>query len=205
MSKDKSIYKERDSILLDLIYAIQNGHDEELEKVILMSEPIINGVFKKVNKTSRFYLRNNYDDMMQEGRMAVMNAVKTYDAKRGTSPSTHIYNKCYAEMVNYVRSIYKGNAADIRLDDEKIESLEAGEVDILKRMVTEEDVLTMLNSVSKKEREVLIYKYWWDFKNFEIASIMDVSIHTTKKRFRTSKKKLNSNFPEYKIRGDNKR
>ena len=202
LNKKESIYKEKDAILLPIIYDIQNGHDEQLEKVILMSEGTINGVFKKINKMSRFELRKHYEDMMQEGRMAVINAVMTYDKKRGTSPSTHIFNKCYSQMTKYVRGMFKGDKSDLRMDDEHIESLESGATNILEKMVIEESVLKMLDNISKKEREVLIYKFWWELKNSEIASIMNVSMSTMKKRFRTSKKKLINKFPEFKDRGD---
>ena len=201
MSKGHSIYRDKDIMLLPIINDIQNGHDDQLERVILVSEGTINGVFKKINKMSKFNLRNHYEDMIQEGRMAVIDAVMTYDKKRGTSPSTHIFNKCYSQMIKYVRSVYKGDKSDIRMSDEHIESLEANTENVLDRMVIEEDVLKMLDNVSKKERDVLVYKFWWEFKNAEIASIMNASVSTTKKRFRMCKKKLNNRFPEFKEKG----
>lgn len=198
-------YLHKNKLLKELIIKFQSGDNEIIDEILELNIDTINGVFKMINYYYYNKLNDYYEDMIQEGLMAVMEAATKYSlnnkknkGKIAAQPLTYIFSRCRAKMTKYVRQMYEKNASVSKFIDNDLNLVsDANNDDILNVMALEEGITNILKSISFKERKILEYKYWWGLSNVDIGLTMKLSPHTIAKKFRAAKKKLRNKFPNF--------
>lgn len=198
-------YTEKNKLLGELIIKYQKGDNSVIDEILLLNIDTIKGVFKLINYNHYNNLTEHYEDMKQEGLMAVMEAAATYsriyikDGKeRVVQPLTYIFSKCRSGMTKYARQMYIKTSSVNRLTDDDIDSVEDPSYsDILETMALNEGVSNILRCVSSKERKILEYKYWWNLNNVDTGLLVKLSPHTVAKKLRLSKKKIRNKLPNF--------
>ena len=198
-------YIEKNKILGELITKYQSGEYDILNEILLLNIDTIKGVFKLINYNYFGNLTEHYEDMRQEGLMAVMEAAATYSRtyikdgnKRTVQPLTYIFSKCRSGMTKYARQMYTKSASVNRLTDDDINMVEdPNYIDILEEISLNEGVSNILRCVSSKERKILEYKYWWGLNNVDTGLLVKLSPHTVAKKLRLAKKKIRNKLPNF--------
>ena len=198
-------YTEKNKLLGELIARYQGGDNGVLDEILLLNIDTIKGVFKLINYNYSGNLTEYYEDMEQEGLMAIMEAAATYSRiyikngkKKNVQPLTYIFSKCRSNMTKYARQMYKKNASVNRLTDDDIDAVQNPDyTDILETMALDEGVSNVLRCVSSKERKILEYKYWWDLNNVDTGLLVKLSPHTVAKKLRSAKKKIRNKLPNF--------
>ena len=198
-------YTEKNKLLGELIIKYQKGDSDVLNEILSLNIDTIKGVFKLINYNYFDNLTEHYEDMKQEGLMAVMEASATYsriyvkDGKeRVVQPLTYIFSKCRSNMTKYARQMYGKTSSVNRLTDDDIDSVQdPSYADILETMALNEGVSNILRCVSSKERKILEYKYWWDLNNVDTGLLVKLSPHTVAKKLRLAKKKIRNKLPNF--------
>lgn len=198
-------YTEKNKLLGELITRYQNGDNDVLDEILSLNIDTIKGVFKLINYNYSSNLTDHYEDMKQEGLMAIMEAAATYSRiyikngkKKIVQPLTYIFSKCRSNMTKYARQMYKKSASVNRLTDDDIDVVEdPSYTDILETMALNEGVSNILRCVSSKERKILEYKYWWGLNNVDTGLLVKLSPHTVAKKLRLAKKKIKNKLPNF--------
>ena len=198
-------YSHKNKMLGELIVKFQDGNEEALVEILELNIDTINGVIKMINDYYDRKLNSHYDDMMQEGLMAVMEAAKKYkfndtrnNGRVAAQPLTYIFSRCRTKMTKYVRQMHEKTASVYNFTDNDLDFIsDTSSDDILNVMAVEEGMTNILKSISFKERRILEYKYWWGLSNVDIGLTMGLSPHTIAKKFRAAKKKLRNKFPNF--------
>lgn len=198
-------YAKKNKLLKRLITEYQSGEDDALIEILTLNTNTIKGVFKLVNHNYLDNLTDYYEDMKQEGMMAVMNAATTYsptiikDGKTiSVQPLTYIFSKCRSNMTKYARQMYGKTASINKLTDDDIDSIrDPNYIDILEAISLNEGVSNILKCVSSKERKILEYKYWWNLNNVDTGLLVKLSPHTVAKKLRVAKKKIKNKLPNF--------
>ena len=100
---------------IELILKAQNG--DEIAKNILIGnyEPLIISIITKKN----FYVEGEeFQDLVQEGRLALFNAIKNYDANRNARFSTYAKTLIENHLINVIKASqsYKNMALNSALN-----------------------------------------------------------------------------------------
>ncbi|MFC3420092.1 sigma-70 family RNA polymerase sigma factor [Salinicoccus hispanicus] len=91
-----------------------------MNEKILGYEPMIYSIMAKLN------IQFDQDDYMQVGRMAVYNALSTYDdiAAKGATESQFVYTRIYQRMIDEIRKVSRyTNAVSVTVDELLYESV----------------------------------------------------------------------------------
>ena len=198
-------YTEKNKLLEELITKYQSGNEAVLDEILLLNINTVKGVFKLINYNYFGNLTDHYEDMKQEGLMAIIDATQTYtpiiikDGKKiSVQPLTYIFSKCRSNMTKYARQMYNKTASVNRLTDDDIDLVQdPNYIDILEIMSLNEGVSNILKCVSSKERKILEYKYWWGLNNVDTGLLVKLSPHTVAKKLRVAKKKIRNKLPNF--------
>lgn len=190
-----NIYKDINSKITPLIYEYrENKSESTITEIIIKCEPIIHDVYKNINYKSYNRLFSLSEDLFQEGRMAVIDAVMTFDKKYEIPPSTHIFNTCFKYMQRMHRKYLPSKLKIINNDKNQSEALlkliPHDTYDIIDDMIIESDISTMLECLSPIEQSIIIYKYWWNLSPQDISIILNISSRTIYRKTNKIEKKL---------------
>lgn len=76
------------------------GDEEAREKLILANRPMVYWLAKKLKVPY-----NTYQDLIQEGMLALINAVDSFDPDRNIRFSTYAYYKIHGRMINFLQRV----------------------------------------------------------------------------------------------------
>ena len=77
-----------------------SGSDEAREQLILANRPMVYWLAKKLKVPY-----NTYQDLIQEGMLALINAVDSFDPGRNICFSTYAYYKINGRMINFLQRV----------------------------------------------------------------------------------------------------
>lgn len=99
-SKDQTFKKINEKHEADLWIACSSGDDEAREELILSYRPMVYWLAKnyKVSYSS-------YQDMIQEGMLALIKAVDRFDINRNNRFSTYAYYKIKGSLINFLQRV----------------------------------------------------------------------------------------------------
>ncbi|WP_411843680.1 sigma-70 family RNA polymerase sigma factor [Salinicoccus sp. HZC-1] len=169
------------------------GHDtlggSASDTRIIDYEPMIQSIIGKLN------IRFDQDDYMQVGRMAVYNALSTYDdiAARGATESQFVYTRIYQRMIDEIRRVSRyTNAVSATEDDLLIESIGStggagGAADSDAVLLAE--LRDMLGALDDREREWLLLTLR-GYSVVEIAAASGFSVSSVKNWRKSARAKL---------------
>lgn len=95
--------------------ACASGSEEAREELILANRPMVYWLAKKLKVPF-----NTYQDLIQEGMVALINAVDSFDSERNIRFSTYAYYKIRGRMINFLQRVEA--KAPIPVDETALQS-----------------------------------------------------------------------------------
>lgn len=158
-------------------------------KVSINAEDYIPMVYKLVNEQyGRFKSKFNWEDLFQTGCLGLVKAAKDFEESKGVRFSTYARIKIKGELLN---SIAKdkwclGKNREDRFKAKSPYSLdgfvnEENRTTFMDFLGNEEDISgnldlkLALNNLPKKLKTIISLKYFYGFKQYEIAEILKIS------------------------------
>ena len=176
----------------EVIYMIREN-DEDAEN--LMYEKYSPLLYKYVNK---FYsLVSNiitYEDLVQETRIALNNAIKTFNEESDVLFYTYVSVCIERHLLTYCRNVNsnKHSILNNSLLDEFIEEKYIHDANCLDIMISNENFISMKNKLSFIDSNIFELKYN-GFTYKEIAILLDISYRYLMYRVRLIKDRLKLN------------
>ncbi len=142
----------------------------QIEAKIRQYEPMVHAVMNKLN------ILYDKDDFLQTGRIAVFQALMSYDADRarGATESQFVYTRIHQRMIDEIRKcvrVSKGLELTEWLEDDGMYAVEESYVDLLNG-----ELVKLLDGREMKWLELMTDGY----SAVEIAKILGVSVSTIK-------------------------
>ncbi len=159
-----------------------NSRSKEKQALLTFNRMAI----KLARKYSTFY---EFDDLFQIAQISIVEAVRTYDAKRGASLSTHIYNTI---DFNIKKIINKNKIYFI--DKEETNSTEPYYSDFsnnkLNSLILSDTFSELLDDLSNRQKEILFMKFIHGLSIKEISENLDCSHQNVSNIIKTIRKNL---------------
>lgn len=166
-----------------LIKEIQHGDEEAMEELVYR---YYDEIFYYIYRLGSPY--EQAKDITQDVFIAMLKAIPVY--KEQGNFRAWLYKIAYNRTMNFFRK-----NEDTVSFSEKHENLKI-EPDIGEQLANQSMVKEMLNSLPKKQSNVLILKYYHGFTAREIANIVGTSVHTVKSRLFQGLQKLRKRLEE---------
>lgn len=104
----------------------------------------------------------DWDDLFQVGRLALLKAIRNYDAERETTFSSYAISFIHWDVWNYLRDLKRLRTSHIKVLSTD-HPLCAKEISMLDTLSTDDDITTVqvkefLNSLPNRERELVLYR-----------------------------------------------
>jgi RNA polymerase sporulation-specific sigma factor len=169
------MYKELD----DLLAKARKGDTKSTQLIIEKLNPLI------ISSIRRYYNKiMDYDDLIQEGRLVVLECIKDYDESKGVYFLGYVKIKLKFLYLNKHKekiTLSLNTSIGEDEDQELIDVLESEDGEILEEILkTEEleEIRYALASLTERQREVIIYFYFEGYSIPEIAKRMGVTYRT---------------------------
>ncbi|KKK33996.1 hypothetical protein WN59_10380 [Salinicoccus sediminis] len=159
-----------------------DADDRAFDRRIMEYEPMIQSIIGRLN------VRFDQDDYMQVGRLAVYNALSTFDdiAARGATESQFVYTRIYQRMVDEIRRVSRyTNNVSATDDDVLMENTGASGNDA----VLLGELRDMLGTLDCRERQWLLLTLD-GYTVVEIAAASGFSVSSVKNWRRSARAKL---------------
>lgn len=146
------------------------SREVQLEAKIRQYEPMVHAVMNKLN------ILYDKDDFLQTGRIAVFQALMSYDPARarGATEPQFVYTRIYQRLIDEIRRcvrVSKGLELTEWLEDDGTSAVRESYVDLLNG-----DLVALLSDREMKWLELMTDGY----STSEIAGILGVSVSTIK-------------------------
>lgn len=122
---------------------------------------------------------NDAEDVLQETMIQIIKYSGTY--KRGTNAKAWIMTMAQHKTLDIVRK----RKQLISVDDVSLEN-ELG----TSQDNSDMEVYDMLRCLEDTDKQLVLYRLYWDMSYIEIAGIMDISVYSAQKRYQRAIKKL---------------
>ncbi len=73
------------------------------DDVVRVAEPLIRSILSRISTPSS--MASKVDELYNAGVIAILQALDSYDPKKGASFATHAYGRVFGEMIDYLRRI----------------------------------------------------------------------------------------------------
>ena len=127
------------------------GSEEAREQLILANRPMVYWLAKKLKVPY-----NTYQDLIQEGMLALINAVDSFDPGRNICFSTYAYYKINGRMINFLQRVEA--KAPTPVEDASFENREesaAAFSDASNRSEWSIDLENALSQLSERESDII--------------------------------------------------
>ncbi|WP_017548076.1 sigma-70 family RNA polymerase sigma factor [Salinicoccus carnicancri] len=159
-----------------------DADDRAFDRRIMEYEPMIQSIIGRLN------VRFDQDDYMQVGRLAVYNALSTFDdiAARGATESQFVYTRIYQRMIDEIRRVSRyTNNVSATDDDVLMENTGASG----NEAVLLGELRDMLGTLDLRERQWLLLTLD-GYTVVEIAAASGFSVSSVKNWRRSARAKL---------------
>src|SRR5690625_2062923 len=159
-----------------------DADDRAFDRRIMEYEPMIQSIIGRLN------VRFDQDDYMQVGRLAVYNALSTFDdiAARGATESQFVYTRIYQRMIDEIRRVSRyTNNVSATGDDVLMENTGASG----NEAVLLGELRDMLGTLDCRERQWLLLTLD-GYTVVEIAAASGFSVSSVKNWRRSARAKL---------------
>ena len=163
--------KKRNSLtneeLIELFKRMKSGDSEARDKIILSNVGLVDKVVKGFNDT-----KMSYEDMMEAGKIGLINAVDGYDLNKGNKFSTYAYRVIKNEIIN---AISEDTLIRIKSQNKKLQKyyeVKDKLFEDLGREPTEEEIKKKLDGIlTEKDLKILD-----DIKSYSYIKSLSKSI-----------------------------
>lgn len=156
----------------------------------MLYEKYIDEIYKFVFlKTSNKELT---EDIVSETFIAALQNVKTFSTKSGSNVRAWLYKIAYNKIIDSYKKKEKHPQQSIEdFYDLGYETYFSQEIDNKDRL---KSIQAFLGNCSKNEREVVLYRIWFDLSFEEIAEITELSLANCRKIASRTLKKIQAHF-----------
>lgn len=149
------------------------GDEDAREELILAYRPMVYWLAKKLRVPY-----NTYPDLIQEGMVAVINAVDTFDISRKNHFSTYAYYKIKGRMINFLQRVeakapVPADEAVLTEEDMRASAAVMGEADRTEWTI---DLKQALGRLSEREADVVTALVLEGRKAKEIAADINIDV-----------------------------
>lgn len=168
--------------IINLYEEACNGCKVSEEKLILSLKPL---VISSINKYCN--VKENYDDLIQEGYEKILRCIKDYDIGRGVHLLGYIKTTLTYHYLNRYKVINKNKIISLNqpiVDSEStelIDIIEDKDVNILRDIMLNENIELTRTSISKltrRQQQVILLYYFDNISQIEISNILNISYRT---------------------------
>lgn len=161
----------------ELVARAKEGDQEASEELIRRLQPLLISSIRRNYNNYR-----EYEDLMQDGNLMILQSVNDYDPDRGVHFLGFIQSRIKFMYLNKHKerthdSLNKSrNGKDE--DQDLLLSNEPEAMDILIQKGTSESLREALGKLTERQRQVIVYFYLQDMKLDEIAGLLGISYRT---------------------------
>jgi len=178
---------------------LQNGYktesDESLVSISMSDEAAYSELISRhlatVRRVARLYSTNlsDFDDLVSEGILGLMNAVKTYNGEREASFSTYAYSCVHNRIITAIRKSQRISRCEENIEGLELEGSQSPENIVISREELSEVFLWMENGLSKTEKSAFeLYMSGASYQ--EIADKLGISLKSADNALARVRKKL---------------
>ena len=178
----------------ELIYRIRENNDEEaINDLILKYEPLIAKLVKKYY-VSDYCLGVDVNDFIQEGRIAVVKALRTYDLENPTLFYTYVYVCVNRHLITYCRSLAssRNNPLNFSVSDDIFVCLSDFSYEPFTFLNSKYDDLEVMNNIHSLQLiDGSVFELRYNgFSYQEISELLDMSLSSVARHLCKIKKSL---------------
>lgn len=131
------------------------------------------------------------EDLTSETFISALQNISQFDIKNPDSNfRAWLYKIAYNKTINY----YKTKDREVEIPDDFDVSFEENFSENIDNKDKLKNILDYLKTLSKNERNVIIYRIWYDLSFAEISEILWLSLDNCKKISSRTMKKISANF-----------
>ena len=178
----------------ELIYRIRENNDEEaINDLILKYEPLVAKLAKKYC-INDFCLGVDINDFIQEGRIAVVKALRTFDLENEILFYTYVSVCVNRHLITYYRSLVnsKHNPLNFSVSDDIFACLSDNSFEPYAILNSKYDSLELMNSVHSLQLiDGSVFELRYNgFSYREISELLDMSVSSVARHLCKIKKSL---------------
>jgi len=161
-----------------------SAHSSEFQDDLASDEELLSELYRQMLRAARnrLYKKSEATDVVQEAWLRILERQSTLREADKLIPWAR------AIAANIASNVNRGNWRCSLLSDEDLGQLPTHDTISLPDLMAElSDILGRLDSVT---RTLLLYKFYYGFKDDEIAAAFDVPVGTVKARIHRSKARL---------------
>ncbi len=181
----KSGYKS----LSDESLALLAGKDEEAFSELIARH------LASVRRAAGMYSANlsDFDDLVSEGILGLMNAIKTYDGERGARFSTYAYSCVHNRMITAIKKSQRISRREENIEGLELAGSQSPESIVIRREELSEVLGWMEKGLSKTEKNVFeLYMSGASYR--EISERLGISLKSVDNALLRVRRKLRRNL-----------
>lgn len=162
----------------ELLERCKSGNLEAKEKLLCKLKPLI------LASIRRYYNKfEEYDDLIQEGYEIILKAIEEFDPNKGVHFLGYIKLQLKYHYLNKHREkeYYSLNEPIGDGELELLDLIESNEIDLLDHIIAKENgeiLIKALNSLTKRQKQIIVEFYINELSMEEIAQKLNISYRT---------------------------
>lgn len=130
--------------------------------------------------------KRDYEELEQQAKLILWEAILDYDEDIGTSLSSHCYSRVYYRLINWLEKVQakkrKYNKINTDINDTQINKYAIIENELMGDLLIEE----IGKHIGDMNTNILIDKYIYQYQNKELAAVYSVNEKTIRRRLKKS-------------------
>ena len=191
----------------DLLEDIAGGDPAALEQLLQLHRPYLNRLVRTQIEPA-LNARIDVSDVVQEVQLAIANGIEDFINKRPTSFRIWVRRKTLDELISQRRR-HIGAMKRTVLKEQNVSNVSSLAIarklmtntpsKILSRIELQEQVYSLIEQLSEKNRDVLALRLVEELSNSEAADVLEISAATAQKRYGRALLKLHQLLAEHGI------
>lgn len=175
----------------------KKGHKESKQWLLEKLNPMIIAAIRKY-----YYRIKEYEDLLQEGRLVILQCITSYDESKGTYFLGYVKQKLMFYFLDKNKEKLMGSLNETLGEEDQLELIDllfSDEEDALQliiRLETRREIVDALLSLTPRQRSTILAFYYQGLSIDEIAKRQGVSYRTVVNTKQNSLKRLRSLLKE---------
>lgn len=181
--------------------------NDSIKKDVNLQNEIIKKFTPLIKSSIKKYFRNNdnFEDAFQDGILEILKLIKIFNSNTNISFECFLkyrlkffYMQKYFKQKNILEKTFSNTY--IFKDEQEldvIENIVDENIDVEKEILDlemKEDVKKAISFLSKRQKEVIYFRFFKNLKYKEISKIMNITEDTAKEHYKIAKKKMKKYF-----------
>jgi len=141
--------------------------------------------------SKKYCFCNEFEDLYQIARIAIVEAIRTFDSNRGTKLSTYVFIMILSKLKNYNTYNLRSNTFNQVNEDDCVNFTAPDFVNSVNLKI---DLENFLNTLTENQKMIIKMRYVYGYSLQEISKIMNCSHQNVSKLNSKALKLLSNNF-----------